>query len=192
MKRFDIINKLIEKRNYKTYLEIGTQFGECFAQIKIDYKECVDPEKNYSDLTHEMTSDEYFFQNTKTFDIIFVDGLHLEEQTTKDIENALKILNKNGVIVVHDCLPHCEEFTQVCWNGTVYKSIIELRYKNPNVNVHVVDTDCGCGIISKASKPQELYNAVPIETAKTYDYYAKHKVELMKTISVEQFLASLK
>ena len=191
MKRFDIINRLIEKRNYKTYLEIGTQFGDCFTQIKIDYKECVDPEKNFSELTYEMTSDEYFSQNTKTFDIVFVDGLHLEEQTTKDINNALKVLNKNGVIVVHDCLPHCEEFTQVCWNGTVYKSIIELRYTNSNVNVHVVDTDCGCGIISKTVKPQELYKAVPVEVAKTYEYYEKHKTDLMKVISVEQFLVSL-
>ncbi len=186
MKRFDIINHLIKKHNYKTYLEIGTQFGDCFSQIDIDFKECVDPEKRYDELTHEMTSDNYFNQNTKTFDIVFVDGLHVEEQCTKDILNALKCLNQGGTIVVHDCLPHCEEFIQVCWNGTVFRSIIDLRYNNPELDIKVVDTDCGCGVIRRGS--QAVYNAVPLDLAKTYYYYEKNKTSLMNVISPEEFL----
>lgn len=186
MKRFDIINHLIKKHNYKTYLEIGTQFGDCFSQIDIDFKECVDPEKRYDELTHEMTSDNYFDQNTKTFDIVFVDGLHVEEQCTKDILNALKCLNQGGTIVVHDCLPHCEEFIQVCWNGTVFRSIIDLRYNNPELDIKVVDTDCGCGVIRRGS--QAVYNAVPLDLAKTYYYYEKNKTSLMNVISPEEFL----
>jgi predicted O-methyltransferase YrrM len=186
MKRFDIINHLIKKHNYKTYLEIGTQFGDCFSQIDIDFKECVDPEKRYDELTHEMTSDNYFEQNTKTFDIVFVDGLHVEEQCTKDILNALKCLNQGGTIVVHDCLPHCEEFIQVCWNGTVFRSIIDLRYNNPELDIKVVDTDCGCGVIRRGS--QAVYNAVPLDLAKTYYYYEKNKTSLMNVISPEEFL----
>jgi hypothetical protein len=186
MKRFEIINHLIKKNNYKTYLEIGTQLGDCFAQIAIDYKECVDPEKRYEGLTHEMTSDVYFAQNSKKFDIIFVDGLHVEEQCTTDILNSLKCLNDHGTIVVHDCLPHCEEFIQVCWNGTVFRSIIDLRYNNPDIDICVVDSDCGCGVIRKGK--QELYSAVPLDLAKTYYYYEKNKKTLMNVISPEDFL----
>lgn len=189
MKRFDIINHLIKKYNYKTYLEIGTQFGDCFTQINIPYKVCVDPEKRYDGLTHEMTSDEFFSKNDKTFDIVFVDGLHLEEQTTKDINNSLKCLNEGGAIIVHDCLPHCEEFIKVCWNGTVFRSIIDLRYKNPELSLHVVDTDCGCGVITKRAPLQTVYNKVPIELAKTYYYYENNKRDLMNIISAEEFVS---
>ena len=53
-----------------------------------------------------MTSDNYFFNNKNNlFDLIFLDGLHTYEQTIKDIFNSLKTLKKNGVIIVHDCLP---------------------------------------------------------------------------------------
>jgi hypothetical protein len=191
MKRFDIINSLIKKHNYKSYLEIGTQFGDCFKEIIIDNKECVDPQKCYDQLTHEMTSDDFFAKNTKKFDIVFVDGLHIEEQSTKDIHNALKVLNENGTIVVHDCLPHCEEFIKVCWNGTVFRSIIDLRYNNPELSVCVVDTDCGCGVIQKQPPFQTLYDSAPIDLAKTYYYYEKNKQELMNIISSEKFASDL-
>ena len=190
MKRFEIINHLIKTFNYKTYLEIGTQFGDCFKQINIEHKECVDPKKCFDGLTHEMTSDDFFAQNTKTFDIVFVDGLHLEEQSTKDILNSLKVLNKNGTIVVHDCLPHCEEFIKVCWNGTTYRSIVDLRYNYPELNVTVVDSDCGCGIIRTEPPLQCIYSEVPIELAKTYYYYEKNKAKLMNVVSVETFLST--
>lgn len=186
MKRYDIINHLILTQGYKSYLEVGTQGGECFSRILVEEKLCVDPIKNYVGLTHQMTSDRFFEQNKKTFDIIFVDGLHLEDQCTKDIQNSLKVLNKDGVIVVHDCLPHCEEYTQVCWNGTVYKSIIDLRCTNPTVTVSVVDTDCGCGIITKQST--SLYTKASVEDAKKYSYYEQNKAELMNVISVDRFL----
>ena len=190
MFRYEIINELIKKHNYKSYLEIGTQFGNCFEQIAIDYKVCVDPEKRYEHLTYTMTSDDFFAQNKETFDIIFVDGLHLEEQSTIDIYNSLNILNPGGAIVVHDCLPHCEEFTKVCWNGTVFRSIIDLRCNNPNVSIHVVDSDNGCGVIK--SGKQELYKIVPESVAKTYWYFANNKKELMNTISVNEFKEKLK
>lgn len=188
MKRFDIINTLIKKYNYKTYLEIGTQHGQCFVEIVADYKESVDPEKVFEGVTHEMTSDEYFSQNDKTFDIIFIDGLHTEEQTSKDIVNALECLNEGGTIILHDCLPHCEEYIKVCWNGTVFRSIIDIRYNRPDLSIVVVDTDCGCGILQKASSPQPLYSAVPLELAKTYYYYEQNKQELMNVISPSKFI----
>lgn len=190
MNRFDVINHLIKKYNYFSYLEIGTQHGNCFERVEVPYKICVDPVKVYHNLTHEMTSDEFFAQNKNTFDIIFVDGLHTEEQTSKDILNALSVLNRNGTIVAHDCLPSCEEYIQVCFNGTTYRSIIDLRYHNAKVSVQVVDTDHGCGIIRAEPPFQTLYDKVPFETAKTYSYYEAHKNELMNVISVEEFLRS--
>ena len=186
MTRIDIINHLVRLYNYSTYLEIGTHDGQCFRRVDAEQKICVDPERRYDGLTHHMTSDEFFQKNVATFDIIFVDGLHLEEQSTKDVMNSLQVLNEGGSIIIHDCLPHCEEFTQVQWNGTVFRTLVELRCTRPDLSVTVVDTDCGCGILQRGK--QEAYTATSPEIAKTYNYYAQHKKELMNVISVEEFM----
>ena len=185
MQRYEIINKLIKKHGYNSYLEIGTQFGNCFTQIDIPHKICVDPIKNFAGLTYEMTSDVFFDQNKDKYDFIFIDGLHLEHQVTQDIINASRALNKGGTIMLHDCLPHSEEFTQVCHSGTVYKSIITLRCQAANVEIYTVDTDCGCTIIKEGH--QTLWTSVTETYAKQYSYYAANKKELMNVISVEEF-----
>ena len=38
-----------------------------------------------------MTSDQFFLQNDKNYDLVFLDGLHTYEQTIKDIKRGLKI-----------------------------------------------------------------------------------------------------
>ena len=56
-----------------------------------------------------MTSDEFFKQNEKRFDLIFIDGLHEANQVFRDVKNSLNYLNENGVILLHDCNPSIEE-----------------------------------------------------------------------------------
>jgi len=185
MYRYEMINQLINTHGYKTYLEIGTHHGTCHSRVVCDYKVSVDPDKNYDQLTHVLTSDEYFAKYHDKFDIIFIDGLHLEHQSTLDIENALKVLNPGGTIIAHDCLPEEEAHIRVCHNGTVFRSIIDFRYNNPNVEVCVVNSDCGCAIIQP--RAQVLYNKVPIELAKTFFYYNENKQDLMNIISVDEF-----
>ena len=63
MTRYDIIQKFINDRNYKTFLEIGTFKGDTFNHIKIDHKESIDPDTECN-ATWKMTSDEYF-KNSK-------------------------------------------------------------------------------------------------------------------------------
>ena len=68
--RWDLINYLIEKKNYKNYLEIGCDQNQLFSKVKIDNKIGVDPESGGNIKT---TSDNFFSDNTKKFDIIFID-----------------------------------------------------------------------------------------------------------------------
>ena len=126
MDRISLIQFLINKKKYITYLEIGTQKGLSFFPIKCKKKIAVDPvfliqskEKlkwlinnpyNLRNSYFEMTSDEFFLKKEKylTFyqpDIIFIDGLHTFEATLKDILNSLLFLRNNGTIVIHDCYP---------------------------------------------------------------------------------------
>jgi len=98
--------------------------------------------------------------NQEQFDIIFIDGFHTEEQVLQDINNACRVLEKDGIIVVHDCMPpdawHQRESSEYKpgenWNGTVWKAV--LRVFNTSVyKCTLLDTDWGCGIID-TSVPQ--------------------------------------
>lgn len=77
--RWDIINDLIKKNGYKSYLEIGVYNRALnFNQIKAKIKWCVDPDVN-ANADVVCTSDMYFesaIQAGEKYDIIFIDGLH--------------------------------------------------------------------------------------------------------------------
>ena len=148
--RLDIIKNLINKYNIKNYLEIGCDKNEVFEFVKVENKVGVDP---VSGGNVRMTSDEFFMSNKQKFDLIFIDGLHRYTQVKKDIENSLKVLNDNGIILIHDCMPF-SFYDQACpraqrkWNGDVWKAIVEFRtYKN--ISTYVGGFDNGVGMIIK-------------------------------------------
>jgi len=189
--RWDVINHLIESRNYQSYLEIGVLGGDCFRRVKAPKKVGVDP--NSGDATYRLTSDAFFESIASamsiTYDIVFVDGLHLEAQTLKDIQNSLNHLSLGGSIVVHDCLPEAEyqqlEKPTPCmpWNGTVWKTWAKLRCLAPALRMSVVNCDWGCGVIQ--SGMQKVWECPPMEF--TWDYYQRNRDELMNVISWEEF-----
>lgn len=161
MRRTDIINYLIKRYNYKSYLEIGVntpaQPGYNWVGVEVEIKHGVDPNV---DTTFKVPSDEFFekYVNQK-YDIVFVDGLHIFEQAYRDIVNSLEILNDGGSIVVHDCNP-TEEITQRrerasdAWHGDVWKAILKLRMERQDLSIFTVDADEGCAIIRMGN--QEL------------------------------------
>ena len=192
MTRTEIINGLIEKNNYNSYLEIGVntpeQPGYNWVGVKIHLKHGVDPNVN---TTYKMTSDE-FFDNyiSQKYDIIFVDGLHLHEQVYRDIVNSLSNLNENGVIVVHDCNPITEitqrrERASDAWHGDVWKAIVQLRIENPNIEINTVNTDEGCGIIKKGK--QKLLSVSENENYYDYGFLEKNRETAINLISIETF-----
>ena len=190
--RIDIINYLIKKYNYKTYLEIGVQNGISFRAIElpIENKIGVDPDL-FSKATIHLPSDEFFKENKKTFDIIFIDGLHETNQVDKDIINALDCLNKDGIIVLHDCNPIKEEHQAVPrvskhWNGDVWKSIVKFQLKNVAYSVCVVDTDEGIGLIKRLENG-EFESFVVSEDLLTYENLERHRQLWLNLISVEEF-----
>jgi len=181
---------------YKTYLEIGVDQKRCFNNIVIDYKVCVDPDKQCA-ATYQVTSDDFFSTNKESFDIIFIDGLHLTEQLHKDIQNSLRCLNDNGAIVCHDVCPWTEKVQSRtlpsdfdpakpgydCWTGDVWKEWVHLRATNENLNMYVVDVeDVGVGIIKKGQ--QDL---IHIPEKLSYSYLDEHRVYALNLISVEKF-----
>ena len=188
MKRSEIINALIKKHNYKTYLEIGVSNLKNFNTVEITLKHGVDPN---AETTFTMTSNEFFEKHIKMkYDIIFIDGLHIFEQAYKDIIDSLKWLSDDGAIVVHDCNPIREidqrrEGISNMWNGDVWKAILKLRMEKPDLAICTVDTDYGCGIIQRGH--QKLFSAPPNTDVYTFDFLQAHRKEILNLISVRQF-----
>jgi hypothetical protein len=188
MLRTDIINFLIKKNNYKRYLEIGVRdLNHNLNRINIEHKDGVDPAGNCN---YPVTSDEFFEQLPEDikYDIIFIDGLHLDYQVERDITNSLKHLSVNGTIVMHDCNPMREEhqietyIDGAIWNGTTWKAFAKFRMNNPDLSMYVIDTDYGVGIVKRGS--QLLY---PKTEILDYKFLNENRVELLNIISVSEF-----
>ena len=190
--RWDLIQFLINKYDYSTYLEIGCDKNQSFSKIKISHKVGVDP---ISGGTIRKTSDEFFKSNKEKFDIIFIDGLHHYEQVIVDINNALSVLNDNGHILVHDCLPRTIAHQAIpryrgSWNGDVWKSIVELRTKK-YLDVFTCEIDFGVGIIQKRINSNLLELKIDnFKNLKFKDYYHRNK-EFMNVISYSEALKKI-
>lgn len=208
MTRTDIINALIQKNGYKTYLEIGVDNMHSYDAINVETKECCDPffslegellrkygsadnlpPEFLAKVTYRLTSDEMFATNNKTYDIIFIDGYHEEMQTGRDIINSLKHLNPGGIIVIHDCLP-VDEGAQIMprspgtWMGNVWKTIPKLS--SQGIVYRVVNTDYGCGLIKYHPNADKLkYFEEPSQL--TWQDLINNSDALMHIISLEDF-----
>ena len=183
----EIMQKIINEKDFKSYLEIGCFEDENFSGIKIKNKIGVDP---VSGGTHRMTSDEYFQTNKDKFDIILIDGLHTYEQVRKDIFNSIDRLNNNGIIIMHDCLP-AKIWNQIVpriyhyWNGDVWKAIVEMRTLK-DYDTYTCFADHGLGVIFKRENRNKLNaNFQNFKELKFSDYYYNQN-KFMNIISVDK------
>lgn len=206
MTRIDIINTLIRRYGYKTYLEIGVHTkAHCFNHIIAQHKTSVDPgyENGNEHYDYRMESDKFFnaLKSSETklnpnmkWDIIFIDGLHLAEQVYRDVINSLEHLADGGTIVMHDCNPPHEliarEQMHPSWNhpgewcGTTWKAFYHFRQTRPDLRMWCVDTDWGVGII----KPGISETAPRTNPFYEYETFRKNNVEYLNLISVDKFL----
>lgn len=221
MHRLDIINCLIKKYNFETYLEIGISNGWVLNRVNAKNKVGVDPDwrvyinqaefplrydsittdnwtphvpygQTTSNITIICQESETFFNalhsNVK-FDIVFIDGLHVRDQVFKDITNAMKHLNENGVIVVHDCSPHYEHEAQEVysggnWNGNVYLGYLDA-IQTYNLEHFTVETDWGCGVLF----PKNVnFNVERHRLDLSWDEFEKNRRELLNLISITEFI----
>lgn len=155
--RWDIINHYIEKNGYKSYLEIGIDKGKCWTQIETENKTGVDPAKTQFPEVIQKTSDEFFELNKYSFDIIFIDGLHHKDQVLKDIDNSLRCLNPDGMILCHDILPDNEIMQRVpretvAWTGDCWKAFAELKATRSDLSMFVYNIDYGVGVIKRGKQ----------------------------------------
>jgi hypothetical protein len=187
MTRTEIINALIEKYDFKSYLEIGVESGANYYAIKSDDKVGVDPDPiSHSTVKHE--SDTFFETNEKTFDICFIDGLHYAEQVYRDAINCLKFLNEGGIILFHDMMPNSELCAKVpreqaIWTGDCYKAFVQLRSERNDLEMFVINTDWGVGFMRKGK--QDLIDLKGMDI--NYANFDLNRLEWLNLISVDEF-----
>jgi len=59
--------------------------------------------KNSDKITiHKITSDAFFENNNKTYNLIYIDGSHDTEYIKRDMENSFNVLEKNGIMWMDD------------------------------------------------------------------------------------------
>lgn len=123
MNRIKAVQRALDVRSRRVYLEIGVSRGTAFRRIVAEEKIAVDPAFKLSartrrraaakaDATHyfEMTSDAFFetqdaLLKQRGIDVALIDGLHTYAQVVHDVENTLRYLRDDGVIFLHDCNP---------------------------------------------------------------------------------------
>ena len=186
IKRWDLIDYLNTTYKFNSYLEIGCDDDQLFSKISIQEKIGVDP---VSGGNYRAKSDDFFDKNVKKFDLVFIDGLHEYHQVKKDILNSIKFLNKEGFILVHDCLPRSISAQAVprfrnIWNGDVWKAIVELR-TYPNLEIFTCLADEGISIIQVKKNSQILKIDKNIADLKFKDYYYNHR-DYMRVINFSE------
>jgi len=151
-----IVQDIIDKKKYKSYLEIGCFDDELFNVVKIEYKVGVDP---VTGGTIRLTSDQFFNSNKENFDCVFIDGLHTYEQVT----------------------PRC----QFTWNGDVWKAIVECR-TNKDLDVYTCYADFGIGVIfNRPNKNLLNYNNANFSKIDFKEYH-KDPYQLMNIIEYDE------
>jgi hypothetical protein len=206
MERTDVVQAFVDGRGLRIYLEIGIRSGHTFLRIRAGRKLAVDPSprlgtfkrirwwlRNPSNLRSRMfrmTSDEFFSGHAGLFadsglDIAFIDGLHTYQQSLRDVENCLALLNAGGVILMHDCSPPSEAAAapagspdeaaqsdlpgwEGMWCGDVYKTILHLRSRRRDLRVSVLDCDNGVGVV-EPGQPESMLD-LSLETIRALGY----------------------
>lgn len=223
--RVDLINEIVIKKNVKSYLEIGVFGGECLFNVKAPKKVAVDPKfsfglrhkainylknYNYNIQFHEIPSDNFFETNEQMFDLIFIDGLHTWQQLLIDIENSLKFISPNGLILMHDCLPltkwealpakSYEDFKQSkpddvspLWCGDGWKVLFDIKKQITDLELEVVDMDHGIGVIKNGENGSKQLLSLSKEKTNSYDY-DQHFEDFKRTIDIvspQKFMESV-
>ncbi len=109
------LNRLAEALGARSYLEVGVHTGGTFARVRAAERTGADPAFPFPVADHEddatifaeMTSDEFFagLPADRSYDLIFVDGLHTFEQAYPDLCNSLLHSHPGTPILLDDTLP---------------------------------------------------------------------------------------
>jgi hypothetical protein len=141
------------------YLEIGVDRGRSLALAKpptraigVDPSPRIDETFKADTRLFRETSDAFFSDarlgarlDGSVPDLVFIDGLHLFEQTLKDFVNVEAHAGRHTVVLLHDTIP-VDETTQrraqstTFYTGDVWKTALGLKQYRPDLEVCTIAT----------------------------------------------------
>ena len=187
--RTELLNVLISSNDLDSYLEVGIGDGENLAAIIAPIRQSVDPNR---EATYRMTSDSFFADSLglDSYDLIFVDGLHEEDQCLRDLRHALSRLSNRGWIVAHDANPptrwHQRSVGEFqlgsVWNGTVWKALVRFRNEHPELELRTFDIDWGCAVLCRRGEGRTPNPAPELPKSLDWPFFAEHRCELLNLV----------
>jgi hypothetical protein len=140
----------------------------------------------------------------RRFDIALVDSWHEFEPSWRDLVEGFRLLREGGTLVVHDCLPPRSEiavpnYIQGEWCGVSYQAYVDFISQRHDLAVYTVDTDYGCGVISKLAEPSpqsataagaELlgnWRSKRGDPVEAFAFFHVHKQVLLNLITTDEF-----
>jgi hypothetical protein len=165
--RKDFITTIINLSNYSSYLELGVDNGRNIVHVATNTKAlCVgvdvnEPNSYLGFEFHKMTTSEFFKSNHAKFDVVFIDACHNITSVIEDLENSVRVLNRNGVVLLHDVDPIGKEFIDdggTNYSANAYKIVNHISTNCPELNVVVLPIDeTGIAIVNK-KLDRRIYN----------------------------------
>ena len=184
LRRSNVLKRLTNLYDEPRYLEVGVGRGITFERVPAARKVAVDPvfrfdheakAREHPEATyHPVTSDEYFNRIIETddvFDVIYLDGLHVYDQTLRDLLNALEHLQPRGIIVIDDTRPptylasladrqlffelkRAIGSTEKQWMGDVYKTVYFIAAMCPHLSYATIANNHGQTVVWRTRRDE--------------------------------------
>ena len=217
MRKHEIALLLAARYGYTSYLEICTPItGGTFSLVdkkqfprraRLMYKCAPDfGDGEPVDFSTEAESAEELFadlvRSGEKFDLVFIDPWHTYTSSLRDIVFGLHLIKDDGVLLIHDCNPPnaaCAEpvFRSGEWSGVTFAAYLDIVLFTRGIYYVTVDTDYGCGIISKADRLADVFGsgsdaslASPwreVDLSEKYAFFDENRSRLLRLISTDEF-----
>lgn len=217
MRKYEIARMLARRYGYESYLEVCTpSTGGTFSlvdkkqfsrRMRLMYRRPL----SFSDgervdfSTQAESGEELFSELMKSgerFDLVFVDPWHTYISSLRDITFGLQLIKDDGVLLIHDCNPPnatCAEpeYRAGEWCGVTFAAYLDVVLFTSGIHYITVDSDYGCGIISKDHRLGHLYKSQPatplasqwqrLNISQKYAFFDENRSQLLRLISTDTF-----
>jgi hypothetical protein len=217
MRKYEIALMLARRYGYTSYLEICTPCtGGTFSMVdkeqfslraRLMYRRPPD----FSDgepiqfSTEAESSEELFaelMRSGEKFDLVFIDPWHTYESSLRDIVFGLQLIKDDGIVLIHDCSPPNQtcaapEISSWEWSGVTFAAYLDVVLFTGSISYITVDSDYGCGIISKDRRLAHLSGSRPdaalvsrwraLDLTHKYPFLDENRSQLLRLISTNEF-----
>lgn len=154
----DLLRRVQNTVQPKRYIEIGVDKGASLSTVSLStFAIGIDPDYKITEklqgkiMLYKMTSNEFFrkklidnkyFQGS--FDLAFIDGMHLIENVLQDFINLENFSSKQSTILIHDVIPANSKTSARIrktkyWTGDVWKIVLILSEYRPDLKLILIN-----------------------------------------------------